>query len=146
MDLEKLFDVSELDQSELGHLEYILNSPSFERVFRPYFERIRAQFVAVLLDPRADARAKYGDEYLRQGANLTTRFLDFFDKIIAETRHERAVSAREEIGQEDLYREAVAAGLIRGSGQTSRDDGYQSDGFARVSGDHSQPLTPEEDL
>jgi hypothetical protein len=86
-----VFDISNLDEHEIGHVEFILASPSWERVFRPFIERCHNQFIDYLLDPRKDK--KVGNEDLIAGARMTRQFLEFFDKVISELQHERAQRA-----------------------------------------------------
>lgn len=103
----KPFDISNLDDHELGHLEYILNSPSWLRVFRPFIERCHNQFITYLLDPRKDKKVDEKD--LIAGARMTRDMLEFFDKVIRETNHERAMQAR--ISLEDPHPQSRAGAL-----------------------------------
>ena len=117
--VDPVFDISRLDDHELGHLEYVLNSPSYTQVFRPFLQATQKMYMELLMDPRPKVRAKYGGtNYLRCGANNARRILEFFDKILEETRDSRAMFARNALGQQDLYEAAVASGVIRHSGQT----------------------------
>lgn len=117
------FELSVLDEHELGHLEYILNSPSYTRVFKPFLESLQKAYVERMLNPDPATRQKYGgDEYLRCGANNIQRQLEFYEKVIAETQHQRAMSAREALGEVDLYRQAVAEGKVGPSGQIRTPD------------------------
>jgi len=108
---DELFDVSGLDDHEIGHLEYILNSPSYARVFRPFLERMQMNYTSLALDPRPDVRKRYGGtKYLRAGANNIRNLLEFFDKLVAETQHERAMSIR--MTDEQQYHAAVERGQM----------------------------------
>lgn len=116
-----VFDVSNMDAHELGHLEYVLNSPSWQRVFRPFIERLHQQFIAHWLDPRGKT---IDEQYLKAGANVTRDFLSFFEKVIKETNHERAMQARTALGDEDLYRLAREQGQIGPAGQVRPNEEY----------------------
>lgn len=95
-----MFDVAQLDESTLGHFEFVLNSPSWQDVFRPYWENLERMYTELLLDPLPSVRLQHGgDEALRQGANMVRKFLQFCDKIVAETQIERMQRAREEQGK-----------------------------------------------
>jgi hypothetical protein len=107
--MDPLFDVAALDDYELGHLEYIMNHPSYLRVFRPFLERVEQTYVQLALDPRPDVRRKHGGtKYLRAGANNIRNVLDFFDKIVAETQHQRAMGVQ--LTDQEQYHAAVERG------------------------------------
>ena len=121
------FDVSQLDTNTLGHLEYILNSPSYQQVMRPFLVNSQKMYETLLLDPRPEVRKKYGGtNYLRCGANNISAFLKFLDTIVLETHHERAMEARAQMTDEEMHDEAVRYGLIKAAGQSklSPEDNY----------------------
>jgi hypothetical protein len=91
---DSVFDINKLSAEELGHMEYIVNSPSWERVFRPFFIRARDTYTELLLhrDPKVRI-AHGGSPSLRAAANNMSLVVTFFDKIIEETQHERAIAA-----------------------------------------------------
>ncbi len=108
-----VFDVRQLDDQEIGHLEYVLNSPSYGRVFRPYLVRLREGLNHRLLDPSKDRKDQYPDDFLRGGITVVDGLLAFFGKLIEETSIERITAARAERTDEDQYTAMRLAGQMR---------------------------------
>lgn len=95
------FDVSELSEEDLGHFEFMVNGPSWHMVLKPYYEKVEKMYMHLLLEPDPDVRKKYGgDDYLRVGANNIRKTLEFFERILAETNHERVMQIKQQLAAE----------------------------------------------
>ena len=114
----EIFDVSKLSDTDLGHIEYVLASPSWDQVFRPYMTRMRDSMIKLWLDPREERKQKFSDEYLRSGINFIEGYLTFFDNIVFQTQHERVVKARQERATGDEYLDLQLAGKTGPPGTT----------------------------
>lgn len=84
-DFKEIFDVTQLEEHELGHLIYVLNSPSYTRVFEPYLVRARDSLNTLLIDPSDVRKSKYPCDYLRGGICAIDGLLSLFKKLIDET-------------------------------------------------------------
>lgn len=103
MDFKSVFNVSKLSDHELGHLEFILNSPSYVDVFAPYLKNMRNSLNTKLLDPSEDRKRDYNDDFLRGGILMIDGLLQFFTKLITETEIERVHRSQTEPTSEDQY-------------------------------------------
>lgn len=111
--MKEVFDKSTLNEYEIGHLEYIVNSPSYETVFKPFIQNCIEMYKKLILEPNPARRQEWGGTtYLRCGANNFTKFLEFLDNILVETQHDRAIQARLEVPDEETYKQAAAMGLL----------------------------------
>jgi len=118
MDFRELFNVSNLTDEELGHLEFVLGSPSYERVFEPYLKTMKRTLIRNLCDPSQEREQKYPSDYCRGGIHMIDGLLTLFRKLVAETQMERVARAQgTPMGQEDIYQKLREEGHIRGGGQ-----------------------------
>jgi hypothetical protein len=113
-----VFDISQLDDNELGHLEFVLNSPSWAQVFEPYLVRISESLKHKLIDPSRGRKDALPDDFLRGGIAATEGLLAFFRKVIEETQIERVARARQ-TSPEARYHEQQQSGDIGPAGQTA---------------------------
>ncbi len=111
-----LFDVSNLTEEELGHLEWVLNSPSYERVFRPYIMKMRESAQMMMLDRSEDRKKQYPDDFLAGQAAALMGFLKFLDGIRDHTNSQRVEAALQST-PDDAYERLKGLGAIRHSGQ-----------------------------
>jgi hypothetical protein len=124
MDFKELFDVSNLTDDELGHLEWVLNSPSYERVFRKYLHDMSETLNKRLKDPSRERKDQYPSDFLRGGILMIDGLMTFFSQIVAETQMERVARAQGGAGlnQEELYEKLRQEGKVRPAGQV--EDAY----------------------
>lgn len=87
------FSVSNLTETQRGHLEFLLNSPSYSDVFEPYLRYQRDIQLKLLLRPDAARKDTFSDDYLRGSIHAIDNLLIFFTKLIEETNPDRVVSA-----------------------------------------------------
>ena len=56
---------------------------------------------------------KYPDEFLAGGATYGEGLMEFFDRIIEETHHERAMAAMARMSNDDIYTQKRHQGLVK---------------------------------
>jgi len=130
MTFKDIFDVSKLSEHEIGAIEYVLNSPCYASVFRPFLLRSRESAIRLVLDPHAEKMKQYDEKDMKWKANVIEELVTFFDHIIEETQHERAVRAAQYWRgdtQEEQYTKFREEGKIGPAGQTVLIDGYPAD-------------------
>lgn len=121
MDFKDLFDVSDMTDEELGHLEWVLNSPSYERVFKRYLLSMSDTLTHRLKDPSRERKDKYPSDFLRGGVLMIDGLVTFFSKIVTETQMERVARAKGVgLSQEELYEKLRQEGKSRPAGQTAQ--------------------------
>lgn len=103
MDFKSVFNVSKLSDHELGHLEFILNSPSYTDIFAPYLRSMRNSLNTKLLDPSEKRKQEYNDDFLRGGILMVDGLLQFFTRLIQETEIERVHRSQTEQTGEEQY-------------------------------------------
>ena len=121
-------DLSKLTDEDLGHLEFVLCSPSYNRVFRPFIDQIRADYLRLLLDPSKERQARIPDDYIRGGVAVLATILAMFDDIREGINAERIHNAVTAVRQPDDFERRMSSGLVRPPSLTPPAD-----------------LTPEED-
>jgi hypothetical protein len=121
VDFKDLFDVSDMTDEELGHLEWVLNSPSYERVFKRYLLSMSDTLTHRLKDPSRERKDKYPSDFLRGGVLMIDGLVTFFSKIVTETQMERVARAKGVgLSQEELYEKLRQEGKSRPAGQTAQ--------------------------
>lgn len=112
------FNISNLDDNEIGHLMWVLNSPSYERVFRPYLISIRDGANKLILDRSQARKDKHPDDFLAGVVVTVDGLLALFTRVVNETNMEKIAESQSEQPDEVEYMKAHATGSIRPSGQT----------------------------
>jgi hypothetical protein len=116
-ELLALFNISNLDDNEIGHLMWVLNSPSYERVFAPYLRGIRDSANRMLLDRSQERKNKFPDDYLAGIITTVDGLLELFTRLVTETDMERIRESQQEQPDEVEYARAQMAGRIKPAGQ-----------------------------
>jgi hypothetical protein len=111
-----LFDVSKLTEQEIGEFEWVVNSPSFLRVFRPYLITMRDSVQTMMLDRSEDRKRMYPDDFLAGEAAALIGFVKFLDGLKANTSMERMHKAVQ-LSTEQMYADLRNRGVIAHSGQ-----------------------------
>jgi hypothetical protein len=111
-----LFDASKLTDEEIGHLEWVLNSPSYERVFRLYLKKMIESVQTYMLDRSEDRKKLYPDDFLAGQAAGLIGLLRFLDGLRDHTNMARVDRAQQATPNE-AYEKLRALGAIRHSGQ-----------------------------
>jgi hypothetical protein len=124
---KEVFDVAQLEEHELGHLVYVLNSPSYIRVFEPYLVRARDSLNILLIDPSDERKKKYPCDYLRGGICAIDGLLALFAKLIDETDIERIGELVSQRTDEDRYTQLRMAGLAGPLAQSVKEQEYNPD-------------------
>jgi hypothetical protein len=112
----ELFNISTLDDNQIGHLMWVLNSPSYYDVFNPYLKNIRESANRLLLDRSTDRKNKYPDDFLAGIICATDGFLELFTQLINETNFERIRESQQPKTDEAEYHQKLATGRIKSSG------------------------------
>jgi hypothetical protein len=128
MDFRDLFDVSNLTDEELGHLEWVLSSSSYEQVFKKYLRSMSETLNLRLKNPSRDRKEQYPSDFLRGGILMIDGLVEFFSRIVAETQMERIARAQGSgLSQEELYEKLHQEGKVRPAGQiTPAPDEYDA--------------------
>jgi len=87
------FSVSNLTELQRGHLEFILNSPSYSEIFVPYLQYQRDIQMKLLLRPDDARKTTFSDDYLRGSIHSIDNLLLFFEKLVEETNVQRVSNA-----------------------------------------------------
>lgn len=113
MQFSDIFDIKSLDDFQLGHLEFIVNSPSYTDVFEPYLKRIRLSLYTRLLDPSQTRKDEYPDDFIRGSIATIDGFLRLFNRLISETDIERIARSQIVIQDEEVYEKMRKEGHIK---------------------------------
>lgn len=115
-ELLQLFNIASIDDNQIGHLMWVLNSPSYTDVFRPYLVNIRDTANRMMLDRSQKRKDDYNDDFLAGQIMAIDGLLTLFERLINETNFERIRESQETRSDEEDYANALAAGQVRGSG------------------------------
>ncbi len=118
VDFKDIVNVADLDDHEIGHIEYILHSPSYGDHFEPYLRRMRDRLNQLLLDPSDEREKLYPYKFLVGGIAMLNGLLELFTGLINETRLERMARAVVERTPNQQYQQMREEGLVRHSGTT----------------------------
>lgn len=121
-ELLSLFNIANIDDNQIGHLMWVLNSPSYTDVFRPYLINIRDTANRMMLDRSQKRKDELNDDFLAGQITAIEGLLTLFDRLINETNFERIRESQEPRSDEQEYASALAAGQIRGSGVNVADE------------------------
>lgn len=117
MKTDQLFDQSKLTEEEVGNFEFILNSPSYLRLFRPYLIKMRDSIQHLMLDRSEDRKKAYPDDFLAGEAAALIGFITFLDGLRSNTNLER-MSKAVQMTTDQMYEDLRKRGLIKHSGQS----------------------------
>jgi hypothetical protein len=121
VDLKSFIDVHTLPEHELGHIEFVLNSPAYRDHFEPFLKKMRDSMAQTLLSPTDDRKSKLPDDFLRGGITVIDNLLSLFNQLIEETSMDKlheALTAKQT--NEAGYEELRLRGLTRPAGQTAQ--------------------------
>jgi hypothetical protein len=117
-----LFDLSKLSEREIGDFEFMVNSPSYQRIVRPYLIKMRDSVQMMMLDRSEDRKRVYNDDFLAGQASTLIGFLKFLDGLKEHTSMDRMQKAVQ-MSTEEVYQDLRNRGVITHSGQAiSADD------------------------
>lgn len=111
--LQGVFDIRTLEDHQLGHLMFVLNSPSYLDVFEPYLRNIRESLNKKLLDPSQFRKDELPDDFIRGGISTLDGLLTLFDQLIQETEIERIARTQVEKSDEESYQDLRHEGKIK---------------------------------
>ena len=102
-DFSEFFTLATFDEQKLGEMEWVLNSPAYLHTWKPYMLGILRSLQKMWKDRTRARQEKYPDEFLAGGTVFGEGLIEFFDKIIEETHHERAMKAMANMSNDDHY-------------------------------------------
>lgn len=107
----ELFDAGSMDSDKIGHLAYIINSPSWLDFFEPTLREMMTASTAMLIDPSIERKNKRSDDFLRGQIVVIRNFLEIPHFIIADAR-EREDTARKAAKEQDHYANRATIGAM----------------------------------
>lgn len=119
VDPNNLFDLSRLNDDELGQLEFVVNSPAWEGVFKPYLRQMIRSLEMMMKDRSQERKDKYNDDFLAGQCSALEGFVAFCDGIVQNTNMARMAEAQK-MTPEQEYERLRVLGLVRHSGQAAR--------------------------
>lgn len=127
-DLRQFFDTSQLDEQQLGQIEFVLNSPAYEMSFRPYLQMIRDNMHELMLDRSEKRQSLLPDDYLAGAVASIDGLLKFFTMVIHETSMERIHESMAVMTPDKQYELRQTQGRILpvvGANQSAEPDEYR---------------------
>ena len=106
-------DLSRLTEEDIGHLEFVLSSPSYSLIFRPFLARIREDYLRLLLNPSKSRAESVPDDYLRGGVAVIDTLLTMFEDIRTNLNTERVHNAMLNARPTDDFERRMASGLVK---------------------------------
>lgn len=126
-DFRAVFDLRKLSDQELGCVEFVLNSPAYMDVFKPYLTGIRDSMNHLWLDRTQKRKDEYPDDFLAGGIASIDGLLNFFDHIIKETSMDRIHESMSHMSNDDIYTRRQEQGRVQpvvGINQPAEPDEY----------------------
>lgn len=112
MNFTEVFDVRSLDDYQLGHLQFVLNSPSYTDIFAPYLQKVRNSMNKLLLDPSQQRKDQFSNDFLTGGIIAIDGLLKLFDKLVDETTIDNLVQSQEQTSEQQ-YETLRQAGKVK---------------------------------
>jgi hypothetical protein len=116
VDPGNLFDISKLNDDELGQLEYVVNSPAWEGFFKQYVRMVIRSLEHLMKDRSEARKQKYNDDFLAGQCTALEGFIAFADAIVEATNMTRMAEAQKMTPDQE-YERLRALGFIKQSGQ-----------------------------
>lgn len=115
-DLKEVFSVEKLSEDELGQLEFVLLSPSYERVFKPWLLGMAKSTQELMLDRTEERKQRYPDDLLAGQTVALKSLVAFLDSLVLQINMSRVVASQDHTPEQE-YEKMRALGWIRHSGQ-----------------------------
>jgi hypothetical protein len=119
IDPTNLFDVTKLNDDELGQLEFVLNSPAWEGWFKPYLVRVIRSIERLMKDRSEERKKTYNDDFLAGQCTALEGFVAFCDGVAQNTSMAR-MGEVQKMTPDQEYQRLRTIGLVRHSGQVVR--------------------------
>jgi hypothetical protein len=126
----EVFSTSKLSEQQLGCVEFVLNSPAYLDVFKPYLLDARETMAAAMLDRSTGRKDQYPDDFLAGSISTIDSLLNFFQHVLDETSLDRVHASMERITPEVEYHMRQQAGKIvpvMGANQDAAPRDYEPD-------------------
>ena len=112
-DLRRFFDVRNLNDQELGMIEFVLTSPAYDMAFRPYLEEVKESMHSLWLDRSQKRKDEYPDDFLAGGVCAIEGLLKYFHAVIHEANFERVHESMAGMTNEKIYELRRQQGAVR---------------------------------
>ena len=112
-DFREIFNVAQLDDRTLGEIEWVLNSPAYEHTFKPFMVGVLKTLSKLQRDRSQKRKEEYPDDYLAGGLDFGEGLIEFFGRVIAETRMDRMNEAMQHVSNDQLYDAKRARGQVK---------------------------------
>lgn len=119
LDPMNLFDISRLNEDEIGQLEFWLLSPAWEGFGKLYLKGIVRSLERLMKDRSTERKEKFNDDFLAGQCTAIEGFIAFCDGIVQNLSVARMAEAQR-MTPEQEYDKLRATGFIRHSGQVVR--------------------------
>jgi len=116
IDPTNLFDISKLNDEELGQLEYWLLSPAWEGYGKLYLKWMIRCLERLMKDRSEDRKKKYNDDFLAGQCTALEGFVAFCDGIVENLSIARMAEVQKMTPDQE-YDRLRALGFVRHSGQ-----------------------------
>jgi hypothetical protein len=116
---ENLFDLSRLNEEELGQLEYWLLSPAWEGYGKLYLKSIIKSVERLMKDRSEDRKKRYNDDFLAGQCTALEGFIAFCDGLVQNLSMARVAEVQKMTPNEE-YDRLRTLGFVRHSGQVVR--------------------------
>lgn len=119
VDPDNLFDLSKLNEEELGQLEFWLLSPAWEGYGKLYLKSIIKSLERLMKDRSEERKKRYNDDFLAGQCTALEGFIAFCDGIVQNLSMARVAEAQKMTPDQE-YDRLRALGFVRHSGQVTR--------------------------
>lgn len=121
IDPNNLFDISKLNDHEVGQLEFIVNSPAWSGFFRLYLIRMIQSLDRLMKDRSEERKKQYNDDFIAGQSTALEGFVKFSDGVAENTNLARMAQVQQMTPNEEYDRLRIL-GMTRHSGQTVQPD------------------------
>ncbi len=114
-----ILDMSTLKDEDIGHFEFVVNSPSYQRIVRLYLLTMVRSVERLMKDPSKERKDKYSNDFLAGQAVALEGLVAFLDGLRAQTNMNRMAVAQQAMTPEQEYNRLRELGLVRHTGQAT---------------------------
>lgn len=113
---ENLFDLSRLNEEEIGQLEFWLLSPAWEGYGKLYLKWIVKSLERLMKDRSEERKKRYNDDFLAGQCTALEGFIAFCDGLVQNLQMARVADVQKMTPNQE-YEQLRALGFVRHSGQ-----------------------------
>jgi hypothetical protein len=101
--LRQFFEARQLNENELGLIEFVVMSPAFETAFRPYLEGVRDNMLILWKDRSQKRKDEYPDDFLAGATCVIDDMFKFFSAVLADADFDRIHESMSHMTNERQY-------------------------------------------